>query len=596
MNTNHLLPNLLLALVATTFLVAGCNSDDDGQPLVYQTIHEAAKNGDLADVKRHANRGAEVDMRDDGSLTPLQVAAQAGYVTVVKYLTSSGADVNVTDTHGETPLHWNSSIARVQPDLTEVLIANGADVNAMDNDGRTPLHYATKYGFNEVKECIRRASTDNTLLQYQLTTDDLRVLRMVQLLVDAGADVNAADGSGRTALHNTAAGGLPNATSYLISIGAVVDARTDAGKTALHDALDFTPYTMIRSNRIRRNRNLQFSSGEKVLQQAPYGERVLQQAPYNVAKLLLASGADPNARTRHRPHAAGRTPLSYAASGSHFEAIDLLLSNGARVHNEFDIALHRHVESGDIDAVKVVLKYGASVDARDEVTGTPVLHRAIQLGYSEITEALLARGADIHAPSNRGQTSLINAARVGDARLAKYMITHGAEINVQCDDGWTPLHAAAARGHLDVVKLLVNYGANTELRDKTGRTALSKAENDSVVQFLKEHMDEARKLEQAQLAKVRKLEQAQKQREFALSNPPNVVVVAVMSSHNGGYAIVGDPRWGGRTADHRTIRLGDTLSHLSIPWRVAEIDVAQRAVTIKHEESGTTHVLASINP
>ncbi|MEE8216502.1 MAG: ankyrin repeat domain-containing protein, partial [Acidiferrobacterales bacterium] len=57
-------------------------------------LHDAAENGDLDKVKRLIGEGADVNARDDYSLTPLHFSAGAGHTAVVELLIAEGADVN----------------------------------------------------------------------------------------------------------------------------------------------------------------------------------------------------------------------------------------------------------------------------------------------------------------------------------------------------------------------------------------------------------------------------------------------------------------------------------------------------------------------
>ena len=87
----------------------------------YGTIHEAAIHGDLADVKRHVQNGADVNARNKVGGTPLMTAATRGRLDVVKFLVDKGADVNARGNDGETPL----TLATKQ-DVVEFLKQHGA--------------------------------------------------------------------------------------------------------------------------------------------------------------------------------------------------------------------------------------------------------------------------------------------------------------------------------------------------------------------------------------------------------------------------------------------------------------------------------------
>ena len=131
--------HLLLTTIAAVLLV-GCGGS---------SIHDAARDGNIALVSRELSRGADVNAKDRDGATPLPWAAWAGHKQVVELLIAKGADVNAkVDRHGMTPLHYAAS--RGHKEIAELLIANGADVNAKTGDGWTPLYSAA---FWDRKEC-----------------------------------------------------------------------------------------------------------------------------------------------------------------------------------------------------------------------------------------------------------------------------------------------------------------------------------------------------------------------------------------------------------------------------------------------------------
>ena len=79
-------------------------------------------------------------------LTPLHVAALGGDMDEVKRLVEAGADVNAVSVYQATPLHWAVQGSSVKPDILSYLVEHGADVNAKNTWGATPLHLTSSFG------------------------------------------------------------------------------------------------------------------------------------------------------------------------------------------------------------------------------------------------------------------------------------------------------------------------------------------------------------------------------------------------------------------------------------------------------------------
>ena len=125
------------------------------------------------------DRGADVNVATvDKGNTPLYAATRNCASSVAALLIAKGARVNVVTKKGMTPLH--KAARQRSPALVKLLLDNGADVHALTEDQKGPLHkvfHSSLYHFY----------------------DSLRdVIKCLELLVDAGADINAKDGEGRT--------------------------------------------------------------------------------------------------------------------------------------------------------------------------------------------------------------------------------------------------------------------------------------------------------------------------------------------------------------------------------------------------------------
>jgi cytohesin len=167
----------------------------------------AANAGDQEIVKLLLDAGADINGRGKDNLTALHAATSEGEPGMIRLLISRRADLNASMTglsrNGHRPLHDAAYSQNIR--AMRELIAAGADVNAMSEGDRTPLHMA-----------LLRGGKKN--------------LEMVQLLVEAGSDVNASD---RPPLFDACRGGNVEIVQALIDAGANVNATNDVGESVL---------------------------------------------------------------------------------------------------------------------------------------------------------------------------------------------------------------------------------------------------------------------------------------------------------------------------------------------------------------------------
>ena len=181
-----------------------------------RALHLAALKAHPAIVGALLEHGANVDPVDEEGVTPLGLAVAACDLEVTKLLIDHGAEVNKRFHDRATVLHGLPYADRAERhrEMAELLIAAGADVGATTlNERNTPLHTAAMFGEYDIVELLLEAGADvesaNKFNDRPLHSASVTgQARIVTLLLAHGAQVDVADASGMTALHWAAARGM----------------------------------------------------------------------------------------------------------------------------------------------------------------------------------------------------------------------------------------------------------------------------------------------------------------------------------------------------------------------------------------------------
>ena len=162
--------------------------------------------------------------------------------------------------------------------------------------------------------------------------------------------------------------------------------------------------------------------------------------------------------------------------------------------------LHYAAKGNSAEVVKVLIAKGADVNAKNEYGETP-LHWAAEANAAEIAKMLIAKGAEVNAKSKRGSTPLHFAASENAAEVAKVLIAKGAEVNARINSGSTPLHFAAWENAAEVVKVLIAKGAEVNAKKNNGETPLDVAKRRGTTKVAELLADEAKRAQKGTEAK-----------------------------------------------------------------------------------------------
>ena len=303
--------------------------------------------------------------------TVLMIASAEGHLAVVDLLIKAGAHVDALTVYDETALITVCKSKNM--DIVNLLIDNGANLFSKTADLRTVLMQASFYGLTDLVARIisnippdRPQHVRNYLNQREDINQKTALMLacegehkdkdIVRLLIDNGADVDAKDDNGKTALILATMGGRTDMVDLLIKADADMDAKSNYGNTAMMMACD--------------------------------------RGDTDIVRLLIDNGADMDAKDNH-----GYTAMMIAIEmgySSHKDILSLLVYNGADVDakdNDGSTALMSAVSNGQTEIVDLLLNDGADVNAADS-DGQTALMFACEEEHKDIVRLLIEKGAD----------------------------------------------------------------------------------------------------------------------------------------------------------------------------------------------------------
>ncbi|EQL36445.1 hypothetical protein RJZ56_002352 [Blastomyces dermatitidis] len=416
-------------------------------------------------IRRFIDRGANVNLGISNTCTELHRAVSEGNEKLVVTLLKHKADVNAIDNEGNTPLHcalnhWLKTDESEDFSIFKLLVEKGAaDLEAHNRYGNTVLHEACIYGDGMPLRYMpgssapppaitsRRLVLAKTLLDLGIPMDTrdkwgstplLRCCTMqtpdrdvIALLLDRGADVNAPNNHGDTALDTVC---FQRDTELLKQIAARVininitanDKRNDDHDNANDDNDTYDDNQPDPTTAALFNKPTVLSTPLHYAAQHSGPDRLL---------FLLSHGANPSTPT----YATGATPLHLLASSKPITAdrptspspsfntpptppTKTVITTTTRPHQTDHITQNIHL----------LTTYGADINARD-LTGATPLHyaaRNVESRYQErIVTALLAAGAEPNCKDSKGRTPLgdLEGFWVLKGAVVKRLVEAGAE-------------------------------------------------------------------------------------------------------------------------------------------------------------------------
>lgn len=466
--------------------------------------------------------GADVNARNGQDMTLLHQSILNHDSDIAVFLLQQGADMNALTGEQESPLQL--SIHCHMPQVVDALCTRGVALSAPNNKGDPPLWTALELEYEDVAQVLVRHGADTDcwgpgingcqqtllhraidenkesaaifLIRSQCDLDSPRqpgqqgeggdeakdkasplhlcaqwgLVKVLQNLIDHGANVNALDAENKSPLHVA----IENQNEEIISIllchpGIDLKVRDKSSNTPFAAALT-----------IRNHR-----AAQRILDRLPNAAEQMDSRGRNFLHLaimkddlesvlfLLAIQVDVNSRVHDANQS---TPLHLAAASRNEMITRNLILAEARI-NERDsmqkTPLHVAAERGNLSAVSALLQNGSDYDAVDG-EGNNALHIAVRCGYLPIVRELLTESSiNAEIVNNKGRNPLHELCRTGEdnnaAAICELFIESMPKypINAPDMDGNTPLLLAFMRGQAPLCKVLVKNGAclGTENRD-----------------------------------------------------------------------------------------------------------------------------------
>lgn len=372
-------------------------------PKALGPLHLAVKEGDRIKLEDRIARGDDPRETVLHGLTPLHIASSGGVMEVANTLLAAGVEIDATCEEGLTPLYM--AVQTANPFLVGLLLSRGASISHKNKQGLTPLHWAC---------CVPHPNLEGPTR-----------IKMVELLLENGADLSATTPEGKTAKDFA----LDNELHELVSF---IDRRlghpdpNSARSVSDNDAFEdtsaiteskFTPFsgahlTVLPSQLPELHSAVKDGDPEKVYRQLTLGVSIKE------------------------PVAGGMTSLHITAITGVMSVTDLLLQNGAHVEDTYDhnlTPIFLAVAVNNLNMVGFLLSRKANVHHRDDMGRTP-LHWASALSHEKL----------------EGQNRV---------HMVKLLLEKGADPNIADAEGLRPVDLARLAEQEPIVLLLEAHSA-----------------------------------------------------------------------------------------------------------------------------------------
>lgn len=388
------------------------------------------------------------------------LAAEYGLFEWVQYYISSGGDVNVEG--GRFGALLQASAGMGHEEIVNLLLRHGADVHHVSGRLGSALSAAASEGHIAIVKTILQQGADvndgcsdvndgcgdyGSALKAAICSPNENI-KLVQILLDAGADIHLQGGGFGTALQAAAYKGSEEIVIALLERGADPNVISGTYGTALGAAA---------------------SQGH---------EQIVQVLLEHGADLTVEAGNYGNSIWATAYHGQGHIVRKLLRYQWPSWTNDMVEDKAQEIMDQAvrTVAFHQAVEDGDLDLVEELIKNGIDPNVRG--CDSSALHAAVAMQHTEIVALLLAHeNIKVDVSDSEGRTPLWVAASDGHPEIVKMLLDTG-RVNPRhkSGSGRNLLWFAASDGRMDMVRLMLEAGADPFEADDGGTSPIMVAE------------------------------------------------------------------------------------------------------------------------
>lgn len=414
--------------------------------------------------------GADPNTPNRKGYTALMFASLYGYKKIVEMLLGTNkVDINAVNRKGYTALMFACQNGHTS--TVEVLVSKGADMNVIAKNGVTALMIAYEEGHEKIMDLLYKNGANPKLLFGK----NVGPLAQTSAPHPTGLEALVRDRCSSTGLKSVKTQAIIDAckTGQTKVVQALLNSGADPNIT---NAEGDTPLAFAVLNGHTETVELLLSLPVKSVNVASKNKYVplmcaCQMGYTKIVELLVWNGANVNFANIH-----GQTSLMLACINGHTEIVRVLLNNGANVNiaaGNGDTALMTSCYHGHIEIVKLLLANKADKKAVD-IDGKTAVMLASENKHEDIVSLLDEKVASTDKPESVSQDCTVKT-----------------QVNLVDSDGYSALmYACKNAGRTEIVKALLSSGANPNFKNKKGQTALMLAAvngHTETVKLLLEH-------------------------------------------------------------------------------------------------------------